>query len=73
MNTKELVERVRIFEIDHKPNGFPAAEMSFLSALADEIDRLVAENAALKNELEAQKSPAKLGVKTVCARKKTGR
>jgi hypothetical protein len=35
---KELVERVRLYEVDHLPNGSPCVQMKFLSALADELE-----------------------------------
>lgn len=35
---KELVERVRTYEIDHHPEGWPAIQMKTLSALADELE-----------------------------------
>ena len=35
---KELVERVRTYEADHHPEGWPAVQMKTLSALADEIE-----------------------------------
>jgi hypothetical protein len=36
---KELVDRVRLFEIDHTPKGWPAVTMEFLTELADELER----------------------------------
>ena len=38
--TEDIVERVRSFEADHVPEGWPAIRMREVSALADEIDRL---------------------------------
>ncbi|MEY3895581.1 MAG: hypothetical protein RLZZ214_1100 [Verrucomicrobiota bacterium] len=35
---KELVERVRLFELDHVPDGWPGVQMRFLSELADELE-----------------------------------
>lgn len=35
---KQLVEEIRIMELDHKPDGRPRVEMRFLSELADEIE-----------------------------------
>lgn len=36
--TKELIDRVRTFEIDHKPDGWPAIRMRDISALADALE-----------------------------------
>jgi hypothetical protein len=36
----KFVERVRIYEKDHKPEGYPTVEMSFLSSMADHIEAL---------------------------------
>ena len=36
----EDIKRVRIYEIDHKPDAFPAVEMSLLSRLADRVEGL---------------------------------
>lgn len=33
-----LVRRVREYELDHEPNGWPAVDMSFLSEMADELE-----------------------------------
>ena len=35
---KQLVEEVRIMEIDHTPEGWPAVRMRFISELADELE-----------------------------------
>ena len=35
---KELVERVRLYEIDHVPDGWPGVQMKFLTELADELE-----------------------------------
>lgn len=35
---KQLVERVRIFEVDHHPDGWPGIQMRFLTELADELE-----------------------------------
>lgn len=35
---KKLVDRVRVFEIDHAPNGWPAVQMETLTRLADELE-----------------------------------
>lgn len=37
---KELIERVRGFETDHAPDGWPAIRMREVSALADAIEEL---------------------------------
>jgi hypothetical protein len=35
---KELVARVRLYEVDHHPEGWPGVQMKFLSELADELE-----------------------------------
>lgn len=35
---KELIDRVRSFEIDHAPDGWPAIRMRDISALADALE-----------------------------------
>lgn len=35
-----IVDEMRVFEIDHEPDGWPAVKMRQISALCDEIDRL---------------------------------
>ncbi len=35
---KQLVDRVRLFEIDHHPEGWPGVQMKFLTELADELE-----------------------------------
>lgn len=40
----DIVERIRIYEIDHVPEGWPAIKMKQVSELADEIERLRAES-----------------------------
>ena len=39
----EIVEEMRSFEADHKPDGWPAVKMRQISALCDEAERLRAE------------------------------
>jgi hypothetical protein len=36
----DIVQKMRGFEADHKPEGWPAVQMKQISALCDEIDRL---------------------------------
>jgi hypothetical protein len=36
---KELVNRVRTFEVDHHPSGWPAVKMGFLTEIADELEK----------------------------------
>lgn len=43
---QQLVARVRIYEIDHSPKGWPAVEMALLTALADELEQARREVAA---------------------------
>lgn len=40
MKAGDLIAQVRTLEVDHGPGGWPAVEMSTLSALADEVERL---------------------------------
>ena len=35
---KQLVERVRVFEVDHHPRGWPGVRMDFLTELANELE-----------------------------------
>ena len=35
----QMVARVRTYEKDHTPKGWPAVEMSFLSEMADELEK----------------------------------
>ena len=39
----DIVQRMRGFEADHKPEDWPAVQMKQISALCDEIDRLRSE------------------------------
>lgn len=48
-----IVEEMRSFEVDHKPDGWPAVRMSQISALCDEVDRrfgIAAEMVAARRE-----------------------
>lgn len=36
----ELIQRLRVFEIDHEPEGWPAIRMSQISELCDHADTL---------------------------------
>lgn len=38
MSNKNLIERIRSFEIDHTPDGWPAIRMRDISALADALE-----------------------------------
>ena len=40
MTTDELLDFVRLLELDHEPDGYPAVLMRDITALADEIERL---------------------------------
>ena len=51
MNYQELIERLRSFEIDHEPDGWPGVRMRQISAMCDAIESLLAENERLKDEL----------------------
>lgn len=44
----DLVQEMRVFEIDHAPDGWPAIQMKQVSALCDEIESLRAEVERLK-------------------------
>jgi hypothetical protein len=35
---KQLVERVRLYEVDHHPEGWPGVQMKFLTEMADELE-----------------------------------
>lgn len=48
---KELIERLRGFEIDHSPDGWPAIRMREISAMCNAIESLLAENERLKHNL----------------------
>ena len=48
---KELIERLRSFEIDHDPKGWPAIQMRDISAMCDAIKSILAENERLNAEL----------------------
>ena len=48
---KELIERLRSFEIDHEPDGWPGVRMRQISAMCDAIESLLAENERLKHNL----------------------
>jgi len=48
----KLIERVRVYEQDHAPDGWPAIKMRDVSALADAIESLQAENERLKADRE---------------------
>ncbi len=39
MNTTELIETMRGFEIDHEPDGWPAIRMREVSALCDALEK----------------------------------
>lgn len=41
MNHQELIERMRVLEIDHEPNGWPAIQMRDISAMCDAIKSLL--------------------------------
>ena len=51
MNYQELIERLRGFEIDHSPDGWPAIRMREISAMCDAIESLLAENERLNHNL----------------------
>ena len=51
MNYQELIERLRSFEIDHEPDGWPGVRMRQISAMCDAIESLLAENERLERNL----------------------
>ena len=51
MDYKELIERLRSFEIDHEPDGWPGVRMRQISAMCDAIESLLAENERLNHNL----------------------
>lgn len=51
MNYQELIERLRSFEIDHDPDGWPGVRMRQISAMCDAVESLLAENERLKHNL----------------------
>ena len=55
MNNQELIERMRGFEIDHEPNGWPAIQMRDISAMCDVIESLL-------NALDVAEGEVKLTV-----------
>jgi len=48
---KELIERLRSFEIDHEPDGWPGVRMRQISAMCDAVEYLLAENERLNHNL----------------------
>ena len=52
MNYQELIEQMRVLEIDHEPNGWPAIQMRDISAMCDAIESLLAENERLNAEID---------------------
>ena len=55
MNHQELIERMRVLEIDHEPNGWPAIQMRDISAMCDAIESLL-------NALDVAEGEVKLTV-----------
>ena len=51
MNYQELIERLRSFEIDHEPDGWPGVRMRQISAMCDAVESLLAENERLEHNL----------------------
>ena len=66
MNIQEIITKVRLMEIDHTPDGYPAIRMREVSALADALElsesrvrelsrdivRLLEDRQCLENEIE---------------------
>lgn len=49
-----LIALVRTLELDHGPGGWPAVEMATLTALADEVERLIAWIPQVESRLQAR-------------------
>lgn len=49
MNIDDLLKFVESLATDHKPDGWPAIQMQEVTALADEVKRLRAENERILN------------------------
>ena len=52
MKHHDLIERMRSFETDHTPDGWPAIRMRDISALCDAIESLLAEVSRLTHNLQ---------------------
>ena len=61
---QELIERLRSFEIDHEPDGWPGVRMRQISAMCDAIESLLAENERLKVELAKYRDAPVVGYAT---------
>lgn len=61
----ELIERLRGFEIDHKPDGWPAIRMRDVSALCNAIDELTELSERLKNEAQIHAQEARTAKATI--------
>ena len=48
---KELIERLRSFEIDHEPDGWPGVRMRQISAMCNAVESMLAENERLNHNL----------------------
>ena len=51
MDYREQIERLRGFEIDHEPDGWPGVRMRQISAMCDAVESLLAENERLERNL----------------------
>ena len=51
MDYREQIERLRSFEIDHEPDGWPGVRMRQISAMCDAVESLLAENERLKHNI----------------------
>lgn len=60
MSNTELIARLRSFETDHKPEGWPAIQMRDVSALLDAIEALEAQLAAAPSVPEGWKQAVAL-------------
>jgi len=56
----ELIERLRVLEQDHKPDGWPAIQMRDVTALLDTIETQAKQIEALKADVNSMiKAPAR--------------
>lgn len=74
---EELLNRMRLLEVDHEPDGWPAVRMRDITALVDEIERRVGiggelivarrERDAAQSENAKLRRVLKAAVELVCA------
>ena len=59
----ELIQRMRLLEADHAPDGWPAVQMRDISALCDELEASRAERDALLAEKATRNSKPALSAR----------